>query len=353
MKSDNGSLHIGIIGCGKVAAEHHLPSLRKIKANVIAVADCEINRAEDFARRFAIPYHYGSAAELLANPDIDAVGVLTHTPSHCEIGTAVLDSGKHLFMEKPLALSKDQCDQLVRLSEQTGLKSMICFNLRFHRLIERAKAFIDAGNLGTIKAIQSSYTHYRNGKDAPYWHRTLSSGGGVTFNESIHHIDLWCYLTGQNISEVMSYHNPSAFYEDETSIIAARMTGGILATMNNTFNTSPTNEIEIQGEKGRLQLCLYKADGMTFIPYDSYPGSISLRLKNTLRSIPMYAGGIGSISRGGSFGETFCFAWQNFIDSALNNKDPKPSLANGHHAVMASLAALEAAASGYSISVQS
>jgi predicted dehydrogenase len=335
-------LKIGLIGCGKVAVEHHLPSLKRIsRAQIAAVADIQTDRLDGLTKDYAAATKYATAAELIQDPRIEAVGVLTHTPSHHEICLAALRAGKHVFLEKPLALSRKECDQLVEAGRASGKKTMVCFNLRWHRLIVQAKEILSSGCLGSIVAIRSVYTHFRDGAHAPYWHRKLCHGGGVTFNESVHHIDLWRHLLNQDIEEVFAFHAPSAIYEDETSIINARLSGGTLATAINTFQTSPSSEIEIFGSKGRLVICLYRFDGLRLYSCSEYPGSLSTRIKSIPRTMKQFAGAFPAVKRGGGFGETFFHAWNHFIDSIVSDKHPDCSFDDGRQAVLTSLAAIQ------------
>jgi predicted dehydrogenase len=342
MTSKPRKLKIGLIGCGKVAFEHHLPSLKRIaRAEIVAVADRQIDRLVRLTKDYPTVTQYTTAAELLQDPRVEAVGVLTHTPSHHEIGLAALQAGKHVFLEKPLALSRIECDRLVEAGRVSGNKTMVCFNLRWHRLIRQAKQIVSSGRLGSIVAIRSVYTHFRDGKDAPDWHRKLCHGGGVTFNESVHHIDLWRYLLRQEIEDIFAFHTPSATYEDETSVINARLSGGTLATAINTFQTSPTSELEIYGSRGRLALCLYRFDGLRFYSSSEYPGSFSTRMKAIPKAMTQLAGACPAMKRGGGFGETFYHAWSHFIDSIIADKHPDCSFDDGRQAVLASLAAIQ------------
>lgn len=342
MNRDNPNLKIGLIGCGKVAGEHHLPSLMRIPAaRVIALADPEHPKMSSLSRKYHITKQYRTETELLADKEIEAVGILTDTPSHCDIAVAALKAGKHVFLEKPLALSRSECDRLVEACRSTGKTNMVCFNLRWHRLIEDARRFIRSGRLGDIKIIRSSYTHFRDGADAPDWHRKLCRGGGVTFNESVHHFDLWRFLLGQNIEEVHAFQTRSAHYEDETSVIGARLSGGTLGTIINTFKTSPTSELELLGVGGRLHINLYQFDGMKFFPHLVYPGSIIHRAKNVCQSISHLPRVIPALSKGGIFGETFYRAWSHFVQSALLNKQTTCTFEDGQQAVLTTLAAVK------------
>ncbi len=347
MTGKQRKVKIGLVGCGKVALEHHLPSLKRLPAaEVVAIADSNADRRNDMARRFAVAGRYETADQLLADPDIEAVGVLTPTADHFAIGMAALRAGKHVFIEKPLALTAAQCDQLAQAGRESPRMSMVCFNLRWHRSIVETRKILASGRLGTIIAVRSVYTHNRDGSDAPDWHRLLARGGGVTFNEGVHHIDLWRYLLGQEVSEVFAIHNPSPVYEDAVSVLTARLSGGVLATAINAFTTGPASELEIFGNGGRLVVNLYRFDGVRFYASDEYPGQIAVRLREisgALRRVPI---ALSSSVRQGLFGETFHRAWQGFLDSITEGNTPLCTFEDGRRAVLATLAAVRSLQTG-------
>jgi predicted dehydrogenase len=229
---------------------------------------------------------------------------------------------------------------------------VVGFNLRWHRLIRRACKFIQTGALGQIKAIRSTYTHYRLGENAPDWHRKLELGGGVSFNEAVHHFDLWRYLTQSEVEHIFSFNRPSAYFEDETHVTIAHLSSGPLATGIFTFQSSPNSEIEIYGDKGRLYLSLYRFDGFEFSPYNIYPGNILDRFKKNLSALAEIPQLIPNMRRGGDFVATFYGLWQHFIDCIYRDIDSECTLEDGKRAVQASLAAMESVSSMQSVTIK-
>lgn len=338
----NRKINIGIIGCGKVADERHMPALRNHKElRVIAVADPEPANRRYIAGKFGIEQQYAHYADLLEQEDIDGVGILTPTGSHEEIGLAAIAADKHVLMEKPLALTIEECDRLIAAGTRSEKTVLLGFNLRWHRLVARAKSFLQSNALGKIKAVQSVFSHDRSGVDSPDWHRKLDLGGGVSFNEAIHHFDLWRYLFDCEISQVSSYSNHSKYFEDETHTTTARLSNGALATGLFTFQTSPASEVDIFGENGRLRLSLYRFDGFDFFARDVYPGDIKDRLKKTIISLSELPKAIPVINRDNDFERTFSDMWQHFADCINGKSSPLCTLSDGKQALAASLATME------------
>ena len=273
------------------------------------------------------------------------------TQSHAEIGLAALDAGKHVLIEKPLALTLAECDQLITRGAHSSCKVVVGFNLRWHRLVRRARTFIRTGALGRIKAIRSAYTHYRLGENAPDWHRKRELGGGVSFNEAVHHFDLWRYLLESEAVQVFSFSRPSAYYDDETNVTTACLTNGALATGIFTFMTSANSEVEIYGESGRLYLSCYRFDGLEFFSHATYPGNIGDRLRKTVLALRGLPQAIPVMRQGGDFAATFCGLWRHFVDCIYEDKPSECTLEDGKHALRIALAAVESASLGQPVQI--
>lgn len=353
MPDESKIIKLGIIGCGRVAEERHLPALKMLdKIKIVAISDVDSDRMQKVGGQLRVENQFADYRELIDCQGVEAVGVLTPTTSHAEISTAVLEANKHLLLEKPMAMNMDECDQLIEKSHQSSCKVLLGFNLRWHRLVQQARKFIKSGAMGNIKAINSVYTHYRLGQYAPDWHRKFALGGGVAFNEAVHHFDLWRYFTDSQIEKVSSFNRPSVYYEDETHVTSASLSNGTLATGIFTFQTSPTSEVEIYGDKGRLHLSMYRFDGLNFFPYSIYPGDIFDRFKKLLFTFQQLPQAIQALRLGGDFASTFYYLWQHFIDCINNNTAPGCTLEDGKQAVLASLATMESAKTKKSAIVQ-
>ena len=346
-------LKTGIIGCGRVAWERHLPAVARNRSIcVTATADTDGGRSARFAERLGAAHAFTSYSELLARPDVDAVAVLTPAGSHAEIGLAALDAGKHLLVEKPLALTLGDCDRLIERASRTNLKVVVGFNLRWHRLIGEASELLARGGVGRIKAIRSVYTHDRSGVDAPDWHRVLALGGGVSFNEAVHHFDLWRHLAGGAIDQVHAMSMPSRHYEDETSVVFGRLDNGVLASGVFTFRSGPNSEVEIFGELGRLLISLYKFDGLEFFPRSIYPGDLADRGKKMLACVAALPKAVPALRKGGEFQATFDRLWRHFADCVLNDKPSRCTLEDGRSSLRVALAAVESIRSGRPVNLR-
>src|SRR6185295_448813 len=129
---------LAVIGCGEVTRAKHLPALSKIaEISLVAVCDLDKNRAREVAAAFSIPKHSVDSNEIFAMQDVDAVGVCTDPGSHADLAIAAIRSGKHVYVEKPLALSVADCARLIAAADAGSVLTMTGFHMRFHRLIRQ------------------------------------------------------------------------------------------------------------------------------------------------------------------------------------------------------------------------
>jgi predicted dehydrogenase len=347
MKNAPRKIGLGVIGCGKGAEILHLPALSRLKDfRVLGVVDTDVDRLRHIGDKFGIEHRFTDYRLLLERDDVDAIAVLTPTALHADMGIAALSMGKHVFIDKPLALNLSECDQLIRQAIESGRKSMIGFNFRWHRLLRQAYVIIQSGALGKIKTLRSAYIHWHPGNSAQVWHLKREKGGGVLFNDAVHHFDLWRFLLGSEVAEVFSQSIPSEHYEDETGVMTAKMTNDVIVSAVFSYGSSPNSEIEVYGSAGRLHLSMYRFDGLGFFSHSTYPGDLTERLRRTVNLLKGLPKTLPVMLQGGDFNLTFRRQWQHFADCILRDQSPESTFVDGRCAVEIALAAIESASSG-------
>lgn len=347
MAQPPAEVRLGIIGCGKGAELRHLPALMHTTAiRVVAAADTDLGRLQLLGDRFGIAQRHRDYRELLDRDDVSAVAILTPTKWHAEMGIASLAKGKHVLIDKPLALDGEECARLKEKASHSSGLVLVGFNFRWHRLLRRARAVVKSGALGEIKAIRSVYTHWHPGEEAQVWHARRAEGGGVIFNDGVHHFDMWRFLLEQEIAEIYAASRSSAYFEDETSTISARTADGILATGVFSFGSSPNSEIEIFGDAGRLAISFYRFDGLEFYPRTVCPGDGMDRIRKWVKTIRELPETLPRMRRGGDFTLTYDGMWQHFADCILSNRTPECTLEDGTRAVEIALAAIASIKAG-------
>jgi myo-inositol 2-dehydrogenase / D-chiro-inositol 1-dehydrogenase len=341
-------LRLGIVGCGRVTELRHLPALRGSPGvRVVALSDVDPARLASVAERFGVVRRYRDHAELIEAGGVDAVAVCVPPRHHAEVALAALAAGKHLFVEKPLALKVEECERLAaRAALAPALKAMVGFNLRWHRLVREARETIGRGALGEIKLVRTVFTSaVRARADFPDWRRRRESGGGALFELGVHHFDLLRFMLRDEVEEVYA----SSRDADETAAVAARMGGGAQVLAAFSEGTGENHEIEIYGGRGWLRVSIYRADGLEQLGASQYPGSMGTRLRRmgrTLRELPRM---VRQARRGGDYVASYAEEWRHFVSAVAADSPVGATLDDGGRALEVALAAWESSATGRAV----
>ena len=201
------TLGIGLAGWGAIGRIHLLalgdiPRIYPDSApdfKVLGICRTSQSRAEEAAAAENIPRAYGDYEEMLADPDIHLIDIVTPNYLHREQVLNALAAGKAVLCEKPLALSGEEAWEIGVAAEASGCPAGMIFNYRFIPAVMKAKELIDAGGLGDIYSFRAEYFHtgYQN-PDRPFsWRMDVSqSGGGALADLGVHGADLIRYLLG-------------------------------------------------------------------------------------------------------------------------------------------------------------
>lgn len=346
-RSGGPAIGVGIIGCGRVCETRHLPALAGLsRARVVAVADSDSERRERVGDRFRIPARYADYRDLLERPEVGVVAVCLPATLHCEAALAVLEAGKHLLIEKPLALSLEDCDRILAQSERSRVKAMVGFSMRWHRHVRRAKELLESGVLGTDLILQTTFTSgFRFQDDVPAWRKRRDQGGGVIFEMGVHHFDLWRFLLGRSVEEVFAVTR-SNDWDDEAATVTARLAGGALAVSAFSESTAAINDLEICGSKGRLRVSCYQFDGFEYASSSEEPGGLGRRLGRAKGFLKELLAASPVLRQGGDWAACYRAEWRHFLRSIERDTPVGCTLEDGRSAVAVALAAIESAASG-------
>jgi myo-inositol 2-dehydrogenase / D-chiro-inositol 1-dehydrogenase len=347
-------IRIGIIGCGRAAATLHVPALRGLRgAAVVAVSDCDAERSRRLAVQCDGATSYPDYHDLLADQRVDLVAVCVPAALHAAVAVAAFTAHKHVFIEKPLALTLGDCDHLVdeaRQGESRGVRSAVGFNLRSHRLVRQAWATIRSGRLGEVEMLRTLWTADWGGTSRPPWHAVREHGGGALIEIGTHLADLWRYLLA---SEVASIHalSRSVAVDDQTAVFEARMAGGALVSAAVSQRSVSHNTIEVFGERGSLRLSCYHADSLEISATGGPVRGAWRRIQPLLSKAARLPAALHAARSGGDFLASYLHQWERIIE-ALRSGAPMPASAlDGREAVRIVLAALESSREGTVVSL--
>jgi predicted dehydrogenase len=338
-----------------VAELRHLPALSRVDgARVVAVADLDADRAQRLGEGFAVPRRYRDPTELLADPEVEVVGILVPATAHGEVTIAALHAGKHVLVEKPLATSLDDGDRMIAAAAETSAKAAIGFNLRAHPLVRRAQELLSNGLVGEIEAIHgvvSGGDHDREGeREWRRWKADRRRGGGTLFEQAPHHYDLWRLLTGAEVEEVSALTRENAEGEVGASI-SARLSGGPLVSTSLVHSPTTMNQLTVQGPAGRLEISILEYDGLRFTPSSAFPGDLGARARRVREAVAQLPRGLRTLRQGGEFALSYRRQWERFLAAVRDDEPLLCPLAGGLKALQVALAAIASDARGRTVRV--
>lgn len=256
MKDKKDVMGFGIIGLGAIATVHAKAIETLEQGRLVACYD----RTADKAQKFAGTWNckgYDKLDEFLADPDLDIVTVTTPSGAHLDLALAALKAKKHVIVEKPMEITTDRIDLLIKTAEEEGVMLAGVFQSRYFDAPKAVKKAIDEGRFGKITLVNAQVEWFRDQKyyDGSPWHGTWSlDGGGACMNQAIHAIDLLGWFGGP-IDEIYAHADCLAHERievEDTAVATVRFKSGALGVIEATTAAYPgfPKRIEVCGSKG-------------------------------------------------------------------------------------------------------
>jgi len=194
-------LRVALIGCGGMGTIGHIPIWASQEdAELVALCDIIVDKAERAAEKFNVPDVYEKYEDIIARDDIDVIDICTPNYLHSIIAVAALESGKHVLCEKPDAVSVAEAEKMKAASEKSGKTLMVIRNNRFMNSSQYAKKYIEEGKMGGIYAGHCGWRRRRGIPGRGGWFTTKAqSGGGPLIDLGVHMIDLAIWLMGNPV----------------------------------------------------------------------------------------------------------------------------------------------------------
>jgi myo-inositol 2-dehydrogenase / D-chiro-inositol 1-dehydrogenase len=331
------------VGCGRAASTLHAPMLARVPgAMVVALADRDPARLTELASRHPAAMAHTDYRPLLEDPRVDLVAVCVPAMLHGEVAIDALRAGKHVFIEKPLALSVAECDRIVAAAgqaEASGVRAAVGFNLRSHRLVRHAREIIASGELGEIELLRTLWTADWSGGARPAWHARRRDGGGALLEVGTHQADLWRWLLGSEVESVRACSRSIAF-DDQTATFQARMASGVLVSSAVSQRSVSHNLIEVFGSRGSLRLSCYHADSLEVAAVGGRSRGAWRRIRPLLDKAVRLPAAVRPALGGGDFRLSYAHQWSAIL-AALADGGPMPaSVQDGRQAAAVIDAAL-------------
>ena len=195
---------IGVTGRGGLARHWHQPEGRSV---VVAGADISPEALEMFRENVnRDAFTTRDYRELLAREDLDAVAITSPDFTHEEYACAAFEAGKHVFCEKPMAITTEGCDRMLRAWKASGKKFMIGFNMRYMNILRVMKDIVDAGTIGEVKVVWVRHFVGHGGEWYYHdWHGSSRNSTGLLLQKASHDIDMIHWITGHYGKRVVGF----------------------------------------------------------------------------------------------------------------------------------------------------
>ena len=234
-----------LIGCGRIATNH----VKAVLNNGLEfTAACDI-----------VPGNIGS---LLAKPGLELVAIATSSGAHARIALDCIDRGINVIIEKPMAMSMADAEEIIRRSKAKGVKVCACHQNRFNVAVQKTRRALEAGRFGRLShgSIHVRWNRNRNYYEQAPWRGTWAEDGGCLMNQCIHGIDLLRWMMGDEVDTVygVTRRQQHPYLEaEDLGMAVVTFRNGAVATIEGTTNVYPQNleeSLYLFGEKGTVKI---------------------------------------------------------------------------------------------------
>jgi predicted dehydrogenase len=294
---------------------------------------------------------------LIERDDIDLIDIVTPNDTHAEIAIAAAEAGKHVFCEKPLALTLDQSKRMLQAVNKAGVTHMICHNYRFSPAVQFGKKLIEEGRLGKIYHIRATFLQdWLMDPNFPLIWRLQKdiSGGGTLGDLGAHIIDLARFLVGEfsevvgmmetfikkrplgsmtdNLKGQIDSDQYGEVNVDDATVFMARFRNGAMGTFESSRfckGNRAGNRFEINGEKGSLRWDMENLNNLQVYLGDDEPGLQGFRTINCTEEEHPYAGAYWPAGHILGYEHTFVNIVSELMNGISEGNSPQPNFEDG------------------------
>jgi len=254
-------LKFALLGCGRIAKRHsELLGLNQIKnASLVAVCDIDEEKAKKIGEQFDVPY-YTDMDNMMNSVDIDVVSVLTESGYHAQHVINLAKYGKHIVVEKPMALTLDDADEMIEACDKNACRLFVVKQNRFNVPVVKLREALENGRFGklVLGTIRVRWSRDQNYYDQAYWRGTWAMDGGVLTNQASHHVDLLEWMMG-DVESVFAKSTTALvdIEAEDTAIVTLKFKNGALGIIEATTAVRPKDlegSISVLGEKGTVEI---------------------------------------------------------------------------------------------------
>jgi len=319
-------LRVGFIGCGGIAQAHAARLSSMSEVELVAFSDVQADRAKAMAARYG-GRAYGSWREMLERERLDAVFICLPPFAHEDEVEVAAEKGVHIYIEKPIALSTELGERMVKAVEKHAVKSQVGYQLRFSFAAEEAKRLIESDTVGNVGLVVGAYWCRFIRTD---WWIDRSKSGGQLVEQATHLYDLLMWLCGD--VEFVYAEMDRLFYRDvegmtieDTSGVVMKFKNGAIGVVSSTIGAVPNHwwvKWAIIGRNATLE----SEDAETLRVYYSSRTPLTMEVRREYGRDPMV------------------LAERDFIEAVLHDRETRAPIREGLKTLKLTLAAVQAAA---------
>ena len=304
-------LRVGIIGSGAIVQVAHLPTLRKMKSvDVRAVCDTDLPKARAIADRFGIKNAFDDIEDLLGSEELDALVLCTPNHLHESHILAALSAGRHVLVEKPLALTSASAQKIARAAEKSDKVVLVGMNHRYRPDVQLVRSFVQSGELGTVDSVRGSWHVFRASRAQLGWRQKRElSGGGAMLDLGLTMLDLAFWLAGNPVPERVTAVLDLERGVEQAGSVFVVCEGGVSVFVDVTWHHIGPGErfgVGLRGSKGTAAIN-------------------PLTVWKELNGVAVDVSPTGSISRETAYTASFRAEWAHFL-AAVRGEASVPSL---------------------------
>lgn len=252
-------IKFGLIGCGRVS-ENHLGALTSgnIPTELVAVTDLDSAKAQAKGEKYHIPWYTDYHKMIAEHPEIQIINVAVPTGYHAQVVVDLARYGKHIVVEKPMALRVEDCQQMIDACNASHARLFVVKQNRFNPAVQAARKALEEGRFGkmTMGTVRVRWRRYQKYYEQDNWHGTWELDGGVMSQQASHHLDLLQWFMGpiKRMNCITATRLLNIPVED-TALASFEFKSGALGAFEATVATRPEDlegSLSLLGEKGSV-----------------------------------------------------------------------------------------------------
>lgn len=254
-----------LIGCGRIAV-NHIKALRSNNLNLVALCDIDLSHIDILLKKTEfetnVPRYENYKQMVEEHPEIELIAIATDSGIHAEIALYCMNHGINVIVEKPMAMSMKDANEMIDVAEKKKVKLCVCHQNRFNLAVQEMRNALEKGWFGKLShgSINVRWNRNKDYYDQAPWRGKWASDGGTLMNQCIHGIDLLRWMMGDEVEEVygqtrQQFHN--YLEAEDVGMAVVKFKNGAIATIEGTVNVYPKNLEEtlyLFGENGTVKL---------------------------------------------------------------------------------------------------